>query len=100
MNMTVQNNDLGSVDLFDTQYASQTYVISAAAVAAGKVAEGLILARNTLTGKLEDYVSGGANGTGIPVAVIGRDVDITGKVATDEIQIDVIIKGTIFNKDI
>lgn len=96
MTMVVTNYDLGGVALFDTTHQPNTLVLSAAVIAVGYVTAGLILARNTVTGKMEDYVIGGPNGTGTPTAVVGAQVELpAGALAGDEIQVNPIIGGKI-----
>jgi len=66
MNMTVTNNDVGSVVLKGAEFRDDTFTAAGAVT----VAEGTILARNTSTLKLQLYVKGGTtNGDGVPVAI-------------------------------
>ena len=96
-NLEIQNNDLGSVDLFDTKYEPNTLLLSAAIITATKISEGLILARNTVSGNLEEFVIGGPNGTGTPLGVVGRDEDLPAApvAGTTEVQISPIISGQV-----
>lgn len=96
MNMVVTNQDNGSAPLFDNVYKPVTYVVSAAAVAAGVLQSGLVLALNTSTGNAEDYVSGGPNGTGVQSMVVANDITLpAGTVATDELSISPIVGGQV-----
>jgi hypothetical protein len=96
MNMTVQNNDLGSVDLFGTVYQPNSLVLSAAVIVAGIISEGLILARDTATGNLIDFIDGDAGDAGIPVAVVGANQSLpSGVGATDIVALSPIVSGQV-----
>ena len=75
MNMTVTNVDLGSVILKNAQHRDDTITFAGADV----FAEGTILARDSVSGKLVLFVKGGAtNENGIPKAVLTYDITATG----------------------
>lgn len=73
-NLTVTNNDLGSVILKDAQFRDELLVFAGAAT----VVEGTILARVTASGKLTPFVIGGAGGAEIPKAILTYDVTAAG----------------------
>jgi hypothetical protein len=74
-NLTYTDNDLGNVVLSDPVYKDDVY----AAAGAGTLAEGTILARDSVSKKLVDFVVGGAtNENGIPKVVVNRDIVIAG----------------------
>ena len=75
MNMTVTNNDLGSVVLKDPVFRDELLNFTGA----GTVAEGTILARDSVSKKLVLFVKGGAtNENGIPKAIMTYDVTASG----------------------
>ena len=73
-NLTVTNNDLGSVILKDAEFRDELLVFAGAATAV----EGTILARVTASGKLTPFVIGGAGGAEIPKAILTYDVTAAG----------------------
>lgn len=66
MSLERQENTVNSVVLFDVTYGQGAL----AHAVAETLAKGTLLALNTATGKLNAYVSGGANGTGNPSAIL------------------------------
>lgn len=86
-NMTVNNIDLGSVVLRDTEFRDELLTLGADET----VLEGTILARAT-GGKLVPYATGGAGGAGTPVAVITYEV--TSEDAGD-VAIRACVKGSL-----
>lgn len=96
MSLTIQNNTRSVASLFGTEFVPAALILSAAVITAGKVSRGLILAYNTSTNKTNDFVIGGANGTGTPVAVVNDDIALpAGALAGDELDIMVIASGTV-----
>ncbi len=74
-NITITNNDLGSVILKDGEFRDDLLTFAGA----GTVVEGTILARDSVSLKLVPYVKGGVtNENGIPKAVLTYDVEATG----------------------
>jgi len=89
MNMTVTNNDLGSVILQDGQFRDELLTVGGAVT----VLEGTILARDSVSGKLVPYVKGGVtNENGIPKAVLTYEIVAAG--AGDE-PIRDMVSGTV-----
>ena len=85
--MTTTNNNLGGVLIGDAEYQDDTLVFAGAAT----VAEGTILARDSVSLKLVIFVKGGAtNENGIPKVILTYDVTATG--AGDE-QVRAAIRG-------
>lgn len=72
-NLTVTNVDLGSVILKDAQFRDELLTFGAG----GTVAEGTILARNTVSGNLVPFATGGADGSEVPKAILTYDVTAT-----------------------
>jgi len=73
MVMTVTNVDLGSVILKNAEHRDDTITFAGA----DTFAEGTILARDSVSGKLVLFVKGGvANGNGIPKAVLTYDITL------------------------
>ena len=74
-NINIRNNDIGNVVLASGRFDDDT----AHFAAAGTWVEGTILARSTAEGategKLVPFAPGGANGTGVPRAVLSYDVE-------------------------
>ncbi len=74
-NLTVTNNDLGSVILRDAQFEDDLLTFGGA----GTEPEGTILARDSVSKKLIPFVKGGStNEDGIPKAILTFDVTATG----------------------
>ena len=74
-NITITNNDLGSVILQDGQFRDDLLTFAGA----GTVLEGTILARDSVSLKLVPYVKAGVvNENGIPKAVLTYDVTAAG----------------------
>ncbi len=74
-NISIENNDVGSVILVDSWSEDDLLTFAGA----GTVVEATILARSTASAKLIPYVKGGStDGNGIPVAIITYDVTATG----------------------
>lgn len=73
-NLTVTNNDLGSVILKDAEFRDELLIFAGA----GTVVEGTILARVTASGKLTPFVIGGAGGAEIPKAILTYGVTAAG----------------------
>lgn len=69
-NMTVKNVDLGNVILQDAKFRDELLTFAGAAT----VAEGTILARNSVSGKLVPFAVGGIEGTNLPKAILTYDV--------------------------
>ena len=75
MNMTVTNNDLGSVILQNASFRDELLTFAGA----GTVLEGTILARDSVSLKLVPFVKGGStNENGIPKAIVTYAVVATG----------------------
>ncbi len=75
MNMTVTNNDLGSVVLEDAKFRDDVITFAGA----DTFVEGTILARDSVSLKLVLFVKGGStNENGIPKVVLTHDVTATG----------------------
>ena len=74
-NLTITNNDLGNVILKDAQFRDELLTLAGA----DDIAEGTILARDSVSLKLVLYVKGGStNENGIPKAVLTYDASIAG----------------------
>ena len=74
-NITITNNDLGSVILKDGEFRDDLITFAGA----GTVVGGTILARDSVSLKLVPYVKGGVtNDNGIPKAVLTYGVEATG----------------------
>ena len=74
-NLTITNQDFGSVILKEGQFRDDELTFTGADV----YAAGTILARDTATGKYIAFVKGGStNGNGIPKAVLTYSVTATG----------------------
>ena len=74
-NITITNVDVGNVILTDAEFRDELLVFAGAAT----VAEGTILARDSVSLKLVIFVKGGAtNENGIPKAIITYDVTAAG----------------------
>ena len=74
-NITITNNDLGSVILKDGEFRDDLLTFAGA----GTVVEGTILARDSVSLKLVPYVKGGVtNENGIPKAILTYDVTAAG----------------------
>lgn len=74
-NITVTNNDLGSSVLQSGEFRDELLTFAGA----GTIAEGTILARDSVSLKLVPFVKGGVtNENGIPKAVVTYDVTATG----------------------
>jgi len=89
MNMTVLNNDAGSVvfELGDFRDELLTFA------GAGTVLAGTILARDSASLKLVPFVKGGvANGNGIPKAMLTYDVTSTG---AGDVPIRAMVSGSV-----
>ena len=75
MTMTVTNNDLGGIVLFDPDYRDELLTCAGA----GTVVAGTILARDSVSGNLVPFVKGGvANENGIPKCMTTVDVVTAG----------------------
>lgn len=75
MNLTITNNDKGSVLLETGEFRDELITFAGA----DTFAEGTILARDSVSGKLVLFVKGGAtNENGIPKAVLTYPVTATG----------------------
>lgn len=75
MNLTITNNDKGSVLLETGEFRDELITFAGA----DTFAEGTILARDSVSGKLVLFVKGGAtNENGIPKAVLTYPVAATG----------------------
>jgi hypothetical protein len=91
-NFEIQNNDLGSVDLFGTEYESDIYDSTIAG--AGTLAAGTILARDSVSGKLRDFVvGGGTNENGIPKVVVGNHEIVHD--GSGDVSLRVIVSGEV-----
>lgn len=74
-NLTITNNDIGSVILEEGKFNDDLLTFTGAAT----VLEGTILARDSVSLKLVPFVKGGStNENGIPKAIITYDVTATG----------------------
>lgn len=72
--ISITNIDLGNVILADARFDDDTLTFAAA----GTVAEGTILARDSVSGNLVPYVQGGStNENGIPKTILTYDVTAT-----------------------
>lgn len=92
MSMTVTNVDLGNCIYKDVQYQDDLITFGGA----GTLAEGTILARDSVSGKLVPYVKGGStNENGIPKAVVTYDVTAAG---SGDVAARVAIKGEFFKE--
>ncbi len=81
--MTVGNNDVNRVDLWDTVYDDAIYTPSAAAALD---LEGMLLARNVAGTKLVPYVAAAVDVTAEPIAVLGANVQADGTPSDVELQ--------------
>jgi len=86
MNMTVQNNDVGSVTLENARHDDEIFT----AAGAKTHLAGTILARNTASSKLVVFVKGGTGGSGVPLAVLTDDYTTT---AAGDSKIRVMVNG-------
>jgi hypothetical protein len=68
----IQNNDIGSVELFGCTYAPFTFTPPGADTTYEK---GLILARKVADDDLVPFVEGAGDSTGVPIAVLGENVN-------------------------
>jgi len=84
----ITNVNCGNVVHSDAKFRDETFT----AAGAGTIAEGTILSRNSSTGKLEVYVSGGSNETGIPKAVLTYDVVAGG---AGDLQVRAMVSGNV-----
>lgn len=74
-NLTITNNDLGSVILQEVDARDELLTFTGA----GTILEGTILARDSVSDKLVPFVKGGvSNENGIPKAVISYEVEALG----------------------
>ena len=74
-NLTIENNDLGSVILNNAKFQDDLLTFAGAAT----VLEGTILARDSVPGKYVPFVKGGStNENGIPKAVLTYEVIAAG----------------------
>ena len=75
MNMTVVNNDLGSVIIKDEEFRDELLTFAGA----GTLLEGTILARDSVSKKMVPFVKGGvANENGIPKQILTYPVTALG----------------------
>ena len=75
MNMTVTNNDLGSVIIKDEQFRDELLTFAGA----GTLLEGTILARDSISKKMVPFVKGGiVNENGIPKQILTYPVTAAG----------------------
>lgn len=87
-NLTVTNVDLGSVILEGATFRDELLTFAGAAT----VAEGTILARDSVSLKLVPFVKGGStNENGIPKAIVTYDVTATG---AGDVAIRAAVAGT------
>jgi len=88
-NLTITNNDSGSVIFSDAEFRDEELTLAGADV----IAEGTILARDSVSDLLVLFVKGGAtNENGIPKAILTYEVTVTG--AGDE-PIRAMVAGTV-----
>jgi hypothetical protein len=88
-NITITNNDIGGVVLFEPQYQDDTLNFAAD----DTVLEGTILARDSVSKKLIPFVKGGStNENGIPKAVLSYEVTAE---EDDDVSVRVIVSGTL-----
>src|SRR5690554_5751871 len=88
-NVTITNNDLGSVALEGAIHHDELVTFGAT----DEFVAGTILARDSVSGKLVLFVKGGStNGNGIPKAVLSYTISRTG---TGDVPARVIVKGHI-----
>lgn len=88
-NIRIENVDIGSVGLGGAEFRDNLLTFAGAAT----VAEGTILARDSVSGKLIPFVKGGStNEDGIPKAVITYDVTAAG--AGDE-SVRAMVSGSV-----
>ena len=74
-NLTITNNDLGSVTLKQGEFKDDTLTVGGAVT----IKEGTILARDSVSLKLVPFVIGGStNENGIPKAIITYEITSTG----------------------
>lgn len=86
-----QENDSGSVDIFGTVYGPGVLIPSAADVLHSA---GMILARDNVGGvKLVPYVSAAVDKTGIPVGILGSNVQADG--TPSDVDLNYIQKGEV-----
>jgi hypothetical protein len=91
MSITITNVDLGSVQLGGGVSRDEVFTAGGAAT----YVEGLILARNTASGKLVPWESGGTGGNEVPKAILTYDVTTAG---AGDVQIRALVSGEV-NKD-
>jgi hypothetical protein len=73
--INVKNNATVGIQVWEPEYkVNQTFT----SAGAGTEPAGMILALNTATSKWVPYVSAGANGTGVPSAILAFDIVSTG----------------------
>lgn len=88
-NITITNNDLGSVILDGGEFRDDLLTFGGA----GTVIEGTILARDSVSLKLVPFVKGGStNENGIPKAIITYDVTATG---AGDVPVRDMVSGTV-----
>ena len=89
-NITIQNNDVVGIVVWDPVFESNTI-----AAATATYVDGTVMGRITANGKLAPYDSGAVNGAEIPVAVIRGDVELTGA----DVTCKVIVAGQVRRAD-
>lgn len=88
-NIEITNIDRGSVELRDGKFRDETLTVAGA----GTVAEGTILARDSVSGKLVVFEKGGTtNENGEPKAVLTHAVTVTG---AGDVRVRVLVAGTV-----
>jgi len=87
-NLSIQNNDTGSVVLRNAEFRDDLL----GGIAAADYPEGTILARITGSENLVEFVPGGALGTDIPVAVLTAPASIDG---VTTIPVRVLVAGSV-----
>lgn len=92
-NITITDNNVGSVFMRDELFADELVTFAGTDV----FAAGTILARNTSTLKLQLYVKGGvSNGNGVPVCVLSYAIERTG---AGDVKARVGVRGVVdFNR--
>jgi len=88
--MTVTNNSIGSVDLFDTVYDSGTYIPTAASALD---AAGLLLGRVTASGKITPSDVGASDGSEVIIGVLASAVQADG--TPSDVEIRFIVGGKV-----
>ena len=92
--MVQSDQSVGSIDLEGTRYASEIFTPAAAATL---YVAGTVLGRITATGKLLPSLIGAADGSQVPVGLLGHDVLSDGTPSDENVRM-VIFGGVIKSK--